>query len=125
MGLIREEKIVSYCSSFVTGSAFRENMFTISSKCDEVVEAGMVFVVYLGVNDLRNSAARDEAGKKYAIAISDTVLVCLTLVSMWFKVIIDEDGGKIITEKAKSRLKSIMVRLGDDDGEKEDNKGSS
>lgn len=100
-------------------------MFTISSKCDEVVEAGMVFVVYLGVNDLRNSAARDEAGKKYAIAISDTVLVCLTLVSMWFKVIIDEDGGKIITEKAKSRLKSIMVRLGDDDGEKEDNKGSS
>ena len=58
---------------FVTGNTFRENIFTISAKCDEEVKKGMVFVVYLGVNDLKNSAAKDEAGKKYAIAISDTV----------------------------------------------------
>lgn len=35
----------------------------------------MIFVVYIGVNDLKNSAAKDEAGKKAAIAIGDTVSV--------------------------------------------------
>ena len=37
------------------------------------IQAGMVFVIYVGVDKLTNTSAKDEAGKKCAIVISDTV----------------------------------------------------
>jgi hypothetical protein len=35
----------------------------------------MVFVVFIGLNDIDNPASSDEQGKKVALLLSDTVLV--------------------------------------------------
>lgn len=100
---------------FLTGLEFRESTFAISPKCEEKVRAGMVFVVYIGVEDMRNTSAKDEAGKKAAIAISDTVLV-------------NEEGKPtILTEKAKSRLKSNVIRFKEEEaaGKDEDKENTA
>uniref|UniRef100_A0A1I7WCF3 FACT complex subunit n=1 Tax=Heterorhabditis bacteriophora TaxID=37862 RepID=A0A1I7WCF3_HETBA len=65
----RLEKDLGFC----TGTEFRESALTISAKCEEKVRAGMVFVVYIGVDGLINHNAKDDAGRNAAIAISDTV----------------------------------------------------
>lgn len=93
---------------FLTGVQFREGQMLISPKCEEKVQAGMVFVIYLGVDGIKNSNAKDDQGKKFAIAISDTVLV--------------KDGdepNEILTAKAKSRLKSILIRFSEENEQPE------
>lgn len=83
---------------FATGIEFRESRLAISAKCDEVVKAGMVFIVYIGVDSIPNKN-KGEKGKPAAIAISDTILVK------------EEGDNEILTEKAKSRLKSNVIKF--------------
>lgn len=90
---------------FSTGIELRESQLTISAKCDEVVKAGMVFVVYIGVDNIQNlKNGKEEKETPAAIAISDTILV--------------KNGMKneILTENAKSRLKSNAIRLIETEG---------
>ncbi|CAD6184168.1 unnamed protein product [Caenorhabditis auriculariae] len=87
---------------FVTGIEFRDSCLTISPKCEEKVQAGMIFVVFIGVENIRNKNSSGEDGKRAAIALSDTVLVKA------------EGENEILTEKAKSRLKSNVVRFKED-----------
>ncbi|CAI2302535.1 unnamed protein product [Caenorhabditis sp. 36 PRJEB53466] len=99
---------------FATGIEFRESRLAISAKCEEEVKAGMVFIVYIGCDNITNKNSKGEKGKPAAIAISDTVLV-------------KEDGeNELLTEKAKSRLKSNVIRFKDEaqgrDAEKENEK---
>lgn len=59
----------------MTGTEFRESKLIISPKCEERVRAGMVVVVYIGVENLQNTEAKDAAGRQSAILLADTVLV--------------------------------------------------
>uniref|UniRef100_A0A8R1HXU7 FACT complex subunit n=1 Tax=Caenorhabditis japonica TaxID=281687 RepID=A0A8R1HXU7_CAEJA len=86
---------------FATGIEFRESRLAISPKCEEVVKAGMVFIVYIGADGIPNKS-NGEKGKPAAIAISDTVLVKA------------EGENEVLTEKAKSRLKSNVIRFKED-----------
>ncbi|EGT48468.1 hypothetical protein CAEBREN_01600 [Caenorhabditis brenneri] len=83
---------------FSTGIEFREGRMAISPKCEEIVQAGMVFIVYIGVDNIPNKN-KGEKGKPVAIAISDTVLVKA------------EGDNEVLTEKAKSRLKSNVIKF--------------
>lgn len=47
----------------------------ISPKCEMIVEPNMVFVVYVGLQGLTNSEAKDEQSKTSALLLSDTVLI--------------------------------------------------
>uniref|UniRef100_A0A1I7TTK9 FACT complex subunit n=1 Tax=Caenorhabditis tropicalis TaxID=1561998 RepID=A0A1I7TTK9_9PELO len=89
---------------FATGIEFRESRLSISAKCEETVQAGMAFIVYIGVDNIPNKK-KGEKGKPAAIAISDTVLVK------------EEGENEVLTEKAKSRLKSNLIRFKDQENE--------
>lgn len=91
---------------FATGIEFRESRLSISAKCEEVVKAGMTFIVYIGVDNIPNKN-RGEKGKPAAIAISDTILVNA-----------DKDN-EILTEKAKSRLKSNVIKFNEEQENRE------
>uniref|UniRef100_A0A914RT68 FACT complex subunit n=1 Tax=Parascaris equorum TaxID=6256 RepID=A0A914RT68_PAREQ len=71
----------------------------ISPKCEMVVKPNMVFVVYVGLQGLTNSEAKDEQSKTSALLLSDTVLISA------------EGANEILTERAKSRLKSNVIRF--------------
>uniref|UniRef100_A0A9J2Q690 FACT complex subunit n=1 Tax=Ascaris lumbricoides TaxID=6252 RepID=A0A9J2Q690_ASCLU len=84
---------------FLTGLEFRESSMLISPKCEMIVEPNMVFVVYVGLQGLTNSEAKDEQSKTSALLLSDTVLISA------------EGANEILTERAKSRLKSNVIRF--------------
>ncbi|CAI5437616.1 unnamed protein product [Caenorhabditis angaria] len=101
---------------FSTGIEFRESRLSISPKCDEKVEAGMVFIVYIGVDNLPNKTSKGEKGKPAAIALSDTIIVKA------------EGDNEILTEKAKARMKSNLIRFKEDEeggGAEKENEGTS
>ncbi|CAB3408807.1 unnamed protein product [Caenorhabditis bovis] len=110
------EKLHKKEFGFVTGIEFRESRLTISPKCEETVKAGMVLIVYIGVDGIPNKSDSGEKGAPAAIAISDTIVVK------------DEPPNEVLTERAKSRIKSNVIRFKEDaqpnDHEKE-NGGSS
>lgn len=58
----------------------------------------MVFIVQISVGDLKNSGVKDEQAKKVAISIGDTILISPT-------------GPVNLTEKARSKLKSMVIRI--------------
>lgn len=60
---------------FVMGIEFREGTLTISPKCTATIEKGMTFNCHIGLSDLKNEAAEDDAGKRYALFLGDTVIV--------------------------------------------------
>lgn len=60
---------------FVTGIEFRESSLVIGPKNNTVVKKGMVFNVNLGFSDLENAESTDDRYKKYALFLSDTVVV--------------------------------------------------
>jgi len=60
---------------FVVGIEFREGSLCIAPKCHGIVEKGMTFTVNVGLSNLKNDAATDDAGKTYALFLGDTVLV--------------------------------------------------
>ena len=60
---------------FVTGIEFRESSLVIGPKNTATVRKGMVFNINLGFADLDNAESSDERYKKYALFISDTVVV--------------------------------------------------
>lgn len=84
---------------FMTGLEFRESTALISPKCDAKVVPNMVFVVYVGLQGWKNPAAKDEQSKTSAVLLSDTVLISA------------EGANEILTEKAKSRVKSNLIRF--------------
>jgi nucleosome binding factor SPN SPT16 subunit len=61
--------------SFLTGLEFRDSNFVITAKCQAIVQAGMVFAVHTGLQDVQNRSATSEPGRSIALLISDTVLV--------------------------------------------------
>ncbi|VDM37361.1 unnamed protein product [Toxocara canis] len=87
---------------FVTGLEFRESSMLISPKCEMVVKPNMVFVVFVGLQSLKNAEAKDEQSKTSALLLSDTVLVAA------------EGANEILTERAKSRVKSNVIRFKDE-----------
>jgi nucleosome binding factor SPN SPT16 subunit len=60
---------------FVMGIEFREGSLLIGPKCTGVVQKGMTFNTHIGLSDLKNEAASDDSGKKYALFLGDTVIV--------------------------------------------------
>lgn len=60
---------------FVTGIEFRESSLVIGPKNNAVIKKGMVFNVNLGFSDLENADSPDDRYKKYALFLSDTVVV--------------------------------------------------
>uniref|UniRef100_A0A914VZ60 FACT complex subunit n=1 Tax=Plectus sambesii TaxID=2011161 RepID=A0A914VZ60_9BILA len=106
------DKLVKGNFGFATGLEFREGAFLIGPKCNEVVKAGMVFVVYIGLSGLSNPKGTDEQSKEIAILISDTVLI-------------QEGGCVVLTEAAKSRskIRTNIIRFKEETEQgKEDNK---
>ncbi|KAK6109487.1 FACT complex subunit SPT16 N-terminal lobe domain family protein [Brugia pahangi] len=102
---------------FLTGLEFRESTALISPRSDVEVVPNMVFIVYVGLQGLKNLAAKDEQSKTSAVLLSDTVLISA------------EGVNEILTEKAKSRIKSNVIRFKDEaetshaDDNKENNLG--
>ena len=47
----------------------------ITAKNHVPAKKGMVFNINVGFSDLKNSSAKDEEGKKYALFVGETVLV--------------------------------------------------
>ncbi|GMR52493.1 hypothetical protein PMAYCL1PPCAC_22688, partial [Pristionchus mayeri] len=100
------EKLYKKELGFLTGIEFREAACTISADSEAVVKAGMVFIVSIGVAPLGKADAKKDT-REAAVLLSDTILV-------------SEDGpNEILTEKAKSRLKSNLVRFKEDEEEEE------
>ncbi|GMT00546.1 hypothetical protein PENTCL1PPCAC_22720 [Pristionchus entomophagus] len=100
------EKLYKKELGFLTGIEFREAAFTISADSEAVVKAGMVFIVSIGVAPLGKEDAKKDT-REAAVLLSDTILVC-------------EDGpNEILTEKAKSRLRSNMVRIKENEEEED------
>uniref|UniRef100_F1KW31 FACT complex subunit n=2 Tax=Ascaris suum TaxID=6253 RepID=F1KW31_ASCSU len=93
------ENLIKNNFGFLTGLEFRESSMLISPKCEMIVEPNMVFVVYVGLQGLTNSEAKDEQSKTSALLLSDTVLISA------------EGANEILTERAKSRLKSNVIRF--------------
>jgi len=60
---------------FVIGIEFREHSMVIGPKCSTKILKGMVFNVSIGFDGLKNSAASDEGGKRYALFVGDTVII--------------------------------------------------
>ncbi|VIO99589.1 metallopeptidase family M24 containing protein [Brugia malayi] len=102
---------------FLTGLEFRESTALISPRSDVEVVPNMVFIVYVGLQGLKNLTAKDEQSKTSAVLLSDTVLISA------------EGVNEILTEKAKSRIKSNVIRFKDEaetshaDDNKENNLG--
>ncbi|VDK53284.1 unnamed protein product [Gongylonema pulchrum] len=84
---------------FLTGLEFRESAALISPKCEIEIRPNMVFIVCVGLHGLVNPEAKDEQSKTSAVLLSDTVLISA------------EGANEILTEKAKSRLKSNTIRF--------------
>ncbi|GMS97922.1 hypothetical protein PENTCL1PPCAC_20097 [Pristionchus entomophagus] len=102
------EKLYKKELGFLTGIEFREGSFIISADSECVVKAGMVFIVSIGVAPLGKKDPKKNT-KEAAVLISDTILV--------------HGEGKpneILTEKAKSRLKSNMVRIKENEEKEEE-----
>lgn len=93
-------KFITY--SFATGIEVREGLLLINEKCKQKVETNMTFIIALGLQNFPNKGAKDEAGKFASIFLGDTILVC------------DNGPNEILTEKAKSRLRSNSIRFRED-----------
>ena len=61
--------------SFLTGIEFREVSMVMNAKTDATAQRGMIFNINVGFSNLDNKDAKEEAGKKYALFVGDTVLV--------------------------------------------------
>ncbi|KAM3716189.1 FACT complex subunit [Dirofilaria immitis] len=111
------DRLVKNNFGFLTGLEFRESTVLISPRSDVEVVPNMVFIVYVGLQGLENLAAKDEQSKTSAVLLSDTVLVSA------------EGVNEVLTEKAKSRIKSNVIRFKDEaetshaDDNKENNLG--
>jgi nucleosome binding factor SPN SPT16 subunit len=68
------DKFTKNCG-YSMGIEFQESLFTINAKNERVVEAGMVFNLTVGFQNLENPSAIDKKKKIYAMLLSDTVLV--------------------------------------------------
>lgn len=60
---------------FGMGIEFREGSLLIGPKCTATLQKGMAFNVNVGFSDLKNDAATDDGGKKYALFLGDTVII--------------------------------------------------
>ena len=60
---------------FIMGIEFREGSILIGPKCNATVTKGMTFNIHIGFSDLKNDAANDDGGKKYALFLGDTVVI--------------------------------------------------
>ncbi|CAJ0577528.1 unnamed protein product, partial [Mesorhabditis spiculigera] len=91
---------------FCTGIEFRESFLSISPKCHAEVQEGMTVIVQLWLTNLKNTGAKDADGQTAALSVGDTVLI-------------SKLGTQILTEKARSKLKSVVVRIREDEEEDE------
>uniref|UniRef100_A0A1I7YJM3 FACT complex subunit n=1 Tax=Steinernema glaseri TaxID=37863 RepID=A0A1I7YJM3_9BILA len=111
------DKLVKVNFGFATGVEFRESTMLINSKCQAIIKPDMIFVIYLGLQNIENSSAKEEQGKKAAILLSDTIRISA------------EGDNEVLTESAKIRVKSNVVRIKEDEpmpsGSREDNKENS
>ena len=89
------------------GIDFREASLIISAKNDEIAKKGMVFNLHIAVSDIKNSEAKDEKNKKFAVSIADTVLL------------VDDAPAQILTA-GKKRAKNISIFLKDDSSSDDD-----
>ncbi len=60
---------------FGMGIEFREGSLLIGPKSTATVQKGMTFNLHVGFTDIKNDAATDDGGKKYALFLGDTVIV--------------------------------------------------
>ncbi|VDP32074.1 unnamed protein product [Soboliphyme baturini] len=81
---------------FGMGIEFRESSLLINARNTVSVESGMVFNINVGIADIENKTAKDDAGKKVALFLGDTVMI-------------NEEGATSLTEAAKKRVKHICM----------------
>ena len=75
VGCVRSVTLALLSHRFVTGIEFRESSLVIGPKNSALVKKGMVFNINLGLSDLDNNESNDDRYKKYALFLSDTVVV--------------------------------------------------
>jgi len=88
---------------FLMGIEFRESVFLLNAKTTKKIEAGMVFNLSLGLQDL--SDAKNGA---YALLVADTVLVT-------------DKQPEVLTVHVKKAFKSISYNLQDENDDEEQN----
>lgn len=90
---------------FATGIEFRDSDLLINEKCKRIIKPNMVFVVSIGAQNFDNSKVERQEYQTASIWIGDTVLVT-------------SDGpAEILTMNAKSRLRSNLIRIKEDEGD--------
>lgn len=80
------------------GIEFRESSMLIAAKTEVSARKGMLFNVCVGLSDLKNSSAKDSAGKMYALFIGDMVSV-------------NEGEPATLLTQLKKRVKHVSVFL--------------
>lgn len=104
---------------FVIGLEFREPSLLITNKCTAEIKSGMTFQVSIGFSDLVNPEGKDDASRKYALFIGDTVQVN------------KENEPATLLTPAKKKIENIGIFIKeeddkqDDDDEEESKEGTS
>lgn len=85
---------------FITGIEFREGSMLLDQKHNQVIKKGMVFNINIGLINLENKDAKEDADKTYALFLGETVLVN------------DGEPATVLTS-SKKQLKNIGMFLKD------------
>lgn len=102
-----EKKFTKTCG-FGMGVEFQEAQYTLNSKNERKIEAGMVFNIAIGFKNVELKAeTEDERAKIYSTFLADTVLV-------------KEDGIEVLTEKCPKAYSDISYFLGEEEEEEEE-----
>jgi len=100
------EKHLTRDCGFAMGLEFREAALLLNAKCEARVKPGMVFNVAVGLADLEAKDVPDASSRKYALFLSDTVLVS------------EAGANEVITaERAPKAWKDVSYYLNDDEEE--------
>ncbi|KAK9717864.1 FACT complex subunit spt16, variant 2 [Basidiobolus ranarum] len=99
-----ESHFVKNCG-FVTGIEFRESAFTLNEKNNKALQNGMIVIVVVGFQDIKNPKSNDDKSKHYSLLLIDTVRVT-------------NDTPIVLTE-CSANLNDISYFFKDEAGEEE------
>lgn len=94
---------------FATGIEFREGTLLLDQKHNYMIKKGMVFCINIGLVNLKNKEAKEDANKSYALFLGETVVVN------------DNEAATVLT-KSKKQIKNIGLFLKDPEEMEEDDK---
>lgn len=92
---------------FVTGIEFREGSLLLDQKHNQTIKNGMVFNINIGLVNLKNEEAKEDADKTYALFLGETVVVNAN------------DPATVLTT-SKKQIKNIALFLKDEEEMEQD-----